>query len=225
MANFFYLENTKVRPFTSLHKIKANLAHWAEFEILRNGAYTLLKQYLRVSKANNSFLVGAFPARHHHSVMTSQSTGNLCCPPTILPQTRPHDVSCLSTNTMTDILQFFHSVYLHISSNNMPDIYKNRCTNSKHKIQRLIIVINVWRMRWKKFLKNVYPKRRSLMFLTEFYYTNIFVVLFKKNFTENMQRTHNLPIGCNKNDSFGRIGTHIYIIGLISLTYNLTLNN
>ena len=25
-------------PFTSLHKIKANLPHWAEFEILRNGA-------------------------------------------------------------------------------------------------------------------------------------------------------------------------------------------
>jgi len=24
-------------PFTSLHKIKANLPHWAEFEILRNG--------------------------------------------------------------------------------------------------------------------------------------------------------------------------------------------
>jgi len=29
------LENTKERP---LHKIKANLPHWAEFEILRNGA-------------------------------------------------------------------------------------------------------------------------------------------------------------------------------------------
>ena len=28
----------KKEPFTSLHKIKANLPHWAEFEILRNGA-------------------------------------------------------------------------------------------------------------------------------------------------------------------------------------------
>jgi len=30
----------KKDPFTSLHKIKANLPHWAEFEILRNGALT-----------------------------------------------------------------------------------------------------------------------------------------------------------------------------------------
>ena len=28
----------KKDPFTSLHKIKASLPHWAEFEILRNGA-------------------------------------------------------------------------------------------------------------------------------------------------------------------------------------------
>jgi len=27
----------KKDPFTSLHKIKANLQHWAKFEILRNG--------------------------------------------------------------------------------------------------------------------------------------------------------------------------------------------
>ena len=158
----------------------------------------------------------------------------------VRPQSSPRLVHmtslvCLQTQWQTYIvLQFFHSVYLHISSNNMPDIYKNRCTNSKHKIQRLISVINVWRMRWKKLLKNVYPERRSLMFFTEFYYTNIFVVLFyffyrkhaeDTQSCENMQRTHNLPIGCNKNDSFGRIGTRIYIIGLISLTYNLTLNN
>ena len=31
----------KKEPFTSLHKIKANLPHWAEFEILRNGALSL----------------------------------------------------------------------------------------------------------------------------------------------------------------------------------------
>jgi len=34
----FDLENTKERP---LHKIKANLPHWAEFEILRNVALHL----------------------------------------------------------------------------------------------------------------------------------------------------------------------------------------
>jgi len=28
----------KKDPFTSPHNIKANLPHWAEFEILRNGA-------------------------------------------------------------------------------------------------------------------------------------------------------------------------------------------
>jgi len=28
---------------TSLHKINANLPHWAEFEILRNGAFTQAK--------------------------------------------------------------------------------------------------------------------------------------------------------------------------------------
>jgi len=32
----------KKDPFTSLHKIKANLPHWAEFEILRNGALMLV---------------------------------------------------------------------------------------------------------------------------------------------------------------------------------------
>ena len=32
------LENTKKDLFTSLHKIKENLPHWAELAILRNGA-------------------------------------------------------------------------------------------------------------------------------------------------------------------------------------------
>ena len=40
----------KKDPFTSLHKIKANLPHWAEFEILRNGAYSaVLDSQVRVS--------------------------------------------------------------------------------------------------------------------------------------------------------------------------------
>jgi len=32
------LKTQKKDPFASLHEIKANLPHWAEFEILRNGA-------------------------------------------------------------------------------------------------------------------------------------------------------------------------------------------
>jgi len=32
------LKTQKKDPFTSLHKIKANLPHWAEFDFLRNGA-------------------------------------------------------------------------------------------------------------------------------------------------------------------------------------------
>ena len=52
------LENTKERP---LHKIKANLPNWAEFEILRNGAlvqysyYSLLKLIAFCSQATFFF--------------------------------------------------------------------------------------------------------------------------------------------------------------------------
>ena len=35
--NQLNLENTKGSPFTSLYKIKENLMHWAELEILQNG--------------------------------------------------------------------------------------------------------------------------------------------------------------------------------------------
>ena len=37
----------KKDPFTSLHKIKANLPHWAEFEVLRNGALLVLRHTYR----------------------------------------------------------------------------------------------------------------------------------------------------------------------------------
>ena len=36
----------KKDPFTSLHKIKANLPHWAEFEILGNGASSSFSSFL-----------------------------------------------------------------------------------------------------------------------------------------------------------------------------------
>ena len=38
----------KKDPFTSLHKIKANLPHWAWFEILRNGASILILTFFCV---------------------------------------------------------------------------------------------------------------------------------------------------------------------------------
>ena len=38
----------KKDPFTSLHKIKANLQHWTEFEVLRNGAYIATTQYIAI---------------------------------------------------------------------------------------------------------------------------------------------------------------------------------
>jgi len=49
-------ENTKERP---LHKIKANLPHWAEFEILWNGAFNPLQLYFQglVQNCGNYFIL------------------------------------------------------------------------------------------------------------------------------------------------------------------------
>jgi len=35
----------KEDPYTSLHKVKANVQHWADFEILWNGALSFIDVY------------------------------------------------------------------------------------------------------------------------------------------------------------------------------------
>ena len=46
----------KKDPFTSLHKIKANLPHWAEFEILRNGTCRVVSHFCHREFRNTKYL-------------------------------------------------------------------------------------------------------------------------------------------------------------------------
>jgi len=58
-------KKTHKDPFTSLHKIKANLPHWAEFEILRNGALsnTEADSFMRKIEAKKR------AGKHHHFIL------------------------------------------------------------------------------------------------------------------------------------------------------------